>query len=105
MLHRYRVVCATGAAVCLLVGAAATSRSTLAQARHGAVRIAAASATQVRDWDARVDRMLRAGELRVRSTRQDTLMPRRTHERADQYYRGVRVYGGDVTRQLENGTT
>ena len=44
--------------------------------------------------------MLRSGELRVRQTRDDTLIPGRTHERADQYYRGVRVFGADVARQL-----
>ena len=30
-------------------------------------------------------------------------MEGRTHERADQYHRGVRVWGADVARQLENG--
>ena len=29
----------------------------------------------------------------------------RTHERFDQYHNGVRVFGGDVTRQLDNGLT
>ena len=48
---------------------------------------------------------MRSGELRIRQTREDTLLPGRTHERANQYYRGVRVFGGDVARQLRNGVT
>jgi thermolysin len=49
--------------------------------------------------------MLRNGELRVRQTREDPLVPGRTHERSDQYYRGVRVFGADVARQLRDGAT
>lgn len=58
-----------------------------------------------RAWTSRIDSMLRSGELRLRQTRDDPMMPDRTHERADQYYRGVRVFGADVARQLRNGTT
>jgi thermolysin len=49
--------------------------------------------------------MLRTGQLRMRRRVDDTLIPGRTHERADQFYRGVRVFGGDVARQLRNGAT
>jgi bacillolysin len=49
--------------------------------------------------------MLRSGELRLRQTRDDPMVPDRTHERADQYYRGVRVFGGDIARQLRGGAT
>ncbi len=49
--------------------------------------------------------MLRSGELRLRQTREDHVVPGRTHERADQYYRGVRVFGADVARQLRGGAT
>jgi thermolysin len=49
--------------------------------------------------------MLRDGSLRVRRTTDDTLMPDRVHERLDQYYQGVRVYGADVARQTDHGVT
>ncbi len=49
--------------------------------------------------------MLRDGELRVRPVRGDTLLPARQHVRADQFYKGVRVFGGDIARQLEQGAT
>jgi bacillolysin len=75
-------------------------------AQHARVaRIAPGSLTELRAWDARVDSMLNTGELRVRITREDTLMPGRSHQRADQFYRGVRVWGADVSRQLSGGQT
>ena len=51
------------------------------------------------------DRMVRDGALQIRRTDADTLIPTRTHERMDQYYKGVRVFGGDVTRQTAGGLT
>src|SRR5436309_7364256 len=59
----------------------------------------------LRQWDATVDRMQRDGDLRVRRLHDDTLMRGRTHERLAQFHRGVRVWGADMTRQLENGQT
>jgi thermolysin len=67
------------------------------------VAISAQSIRELREWDARIDRMVRTGELRVRQRREDTLLEGRVHERADQYYRGVRVFGADVARQFDRG--
>ena len=94
--------CAAAAALCLLAGAVATTRPARAQDARRAITIDARSATELRDWDRRLDTMLRQGELRVRGTREDTLIKGRTHQRADQYYRGVRVFGGDVARQADD---
>ena len=55
-----------------------------------------------RDWDNTVNRMLRTRELRVRFQRADTLIAGRTIERLDQYYGSVRVWGGELTRQLDS---
>lgn len=74
-----------------------------AQSRGERVSIAPQSAAELRDWDQWIDRMTRDGDLRLRQTRDDTLIPGRTHERFDQYYRGVRVFGADLTRQVANG--
>ena len=60
----------------------------------------AQSIGELRDDAARVTSMRRAGELRVRTSRVDPLLRGRTHERLDQYYRGVRVFGADVAQQL-----
>jgi bacillolysin len=55
-----------------------------------------------RDWDNTVNRMLRTKELKVRLQRADTLIAGRTIERLDQYHGNVRVWGGELTRQLDS---
>src|SRR5258706_72544 len=74
-----------------------------AQSRPSAI-MATASA-DLRTWDGVVDRLIREGTLRVRATNDDLLLPGRLHERLDQYVDGVRVFGGDLVRQTENGVT
>lgn len=78
------------------VGLRAQTRST---------RIAATSFADLRAWDATIDRMTRDGELRVSRTTDDTMLPGRVHARLEQFHRGVRVFGGDVTRQTDRGLT
>jgi bacillolysin len=70
------------------------------QSQVRALTVAPATLAAVREWDATVNRMVRAHELEVRRTRSDTLLPGRTIEQLDQYYQGVRVWGGSVSRQL-----
>jgi bacillolysin len=94
-------VLATAGAALVAIGlmpAAAQQRAT-----RGRTQIAARSTSEVRDATAIVDSMRRAGELRLRTTREDFLVRGRTHERFDQYYRGVRVFGGDIVQQLNRG--
>ncbi len=43
--------------------------------------------------------MIRDRTLVVRDVQRDSLLPDRVHERLDQYLRGVRIVGGDLTRQ------
>ena len=77
--------------------------TTAQQPSRGRVTIAPASTAEVRDWAPRIDSLRRSGELRLRIRRDDPLTVGRAHERYDQYYRGVRVYGGDVAEQLNGG--
>jgi thermolysin len=72
---------------------------------RGRTIIGAQSTAERRAWTSRIDAMLRSGELRIRQSHDDEMIAGRTHERADQYYRGVRVFGADVTRQLQGGVT
>ena len=65
----------------------------------------AADVSQVRELDGLLNRMLRAGELRVTRVEEDPLVAALTHERLTQYHRGVRVFGADVTRRIRNGVT
>jgi bacillolysin len=87
-----------GALALCLVPAAAQQR-----AGQGRVAIAAQSSAAIRDAAPMVDGMRRSGELRLRSSRADVQVRGRTHERFDQYYRGVRIFGADVAQQLNTG--
>ena len=75
------------------------------QAQSQPQTIAAITGPALRAWDASVDLMRRDGSLQLRRSDEDSLLPDRRHERMDQYYKGVRVFGGDVTRQTEHGLT
>ena len=93
------LTCAGAAAIawCLLP-AAAQQRST-----QGRMTIAAQSTSELRDATGVIESMRRTGELRLRTTRDDPQVRGRTHERFDQYYRGVRVFGADVAQQTNRG--
>ncbi|HMB81819.1 MAG TPA: M4 family metallopeptidase [Vicinamibacterales bacterium] len=84
------------AAVALLSLTAATA---FAQGHPTTLAATRASATDLRVVDQVVDGMIRDRALVIRETQRDTLLPDRVHERFDQYLRGVRIVGGDLTRQ------
>jgi hypothetical protein len=91
-----------------LVGAGlvvTTAGRPVAQMRSLAVAVGMENAGRLRDWDGRIDRMSRVGELELRDEHQDTLLPNRRHERLRQLYHGIPVLGGDVARQTERGET
>ena len=67
------------------------------------MKILPTSAADLRDWAPRIDGMRRTGELRLQIRRDDPLVAGRTHERYDQFHRGVRVFGADVAEQLSGG--
>ena len=75
------------------------------QARSLAISATSDQRDELREWDQRVDQMVRVGELQLRERHEDTLMPSRTHERFDQVFRGVPVWGSDLTRQSDVGLT
>ena len=67
------------------------------------VTISPASVGELRTWSPRIDSLRRSGDLRLRIHRDDLLVAGRTHDRYDQYHRGVRVFGADVAEQLNGG--
>jgi bacillolysin len=73
------------------------------QPTRGLVSMSGLTTAEVREAASRVDGMRRSGELRRRMTREDLLVAGRTHERFDQSYQGVRVFGADVAQQLRDG--
>jgi len=76
-----------------------------AQQRAVALAITRATSNDLRAWDAQLDRMVRDRALRLRIAERDTLLPDRQHERFDQFYRGIRIVGGDLTRQTASDGT
>ncbi|MCA1570411.1 MAG: hypothetical protein LC798_08865, partial [Chloroflexi bacterium] len=57
-----------------------------AQGERGPIALRTRSLTDLRAEDARVQRMYRARELRIRESRADKLVSGRRFERADQYH-------------------
>jgi len=91
---RFSLLVRLGAASVLLISAATAQ----AQGRSTTLAVSR-SVGDLRSADQAVDAMLRDRTLVVRDVQRDTLLPDRVHERLDQYVRGVRIVGGDVTRQ------
>jgi thermolysin len=94
--------------VCLL---AATTVSLSAQAprtpanRPGLVPVHAIAPAELREWDDRINQMLRGGEFIVSSSLLDPDISDRTHETLAQYYRNIPVYGGSISRQMARGAS
>ena len=85
-----------------------SAANVVAQSHPGLLSISTVSTlsgSEVREWDALVDRMIRENQLVLRAAYNDRSVPGRRHERLSQYYRGMPVYGGDVSRQTASGVT
>ena len=87
--------------VCVVPGLV---RAAAAQSRPTALAATRADA-DLRVWDQQIDAMMRARTLRVRETMRDSFIADRRHERLDQYVRGVRIVGGELTRQTASDGT
>ena len=61
--------------------------------------VAATSRAAISEWDQKIGALSGRGELRVRSTIEDTMLAGRTHTRFEQLYKGVPVWGGEIVRQ------
>lgn len=95
---------AAAAALCVYLAGAAYSPGLLARGAQAPLVVQPRQAGDLRAWDRRIDSLAREGELRLRQSQPDTLLAGRTHERLAQYYRGIRVVGGDITRQSRRGS-
>ena len=76
-----------------------------AQGRPTALAATRADAATLRATDDLVESLVRSRTLRIRTSESDPLVADRRHERFDQYHRGVRIVGGDVTRQTGSDGT
>jgi thermolysin len=91
--------------VSLLFVCAVAALPAVAAAGERAARVGASSGEGLREWSTRVDRLLASGDLAVRLTREDTMIPGRRHERLVQLHRGVPVFGGELARQSDAAGT
>jgi bacillolysin len=89
----------------LLCMCAVVAVPAVAPAGERSARVEASSGAALREWSGRVDRLLASGEIAVRLTRDDTMIPGRRHERLAQLHRGVPVFGGELTRQSDASST
>ena len=64
------------------------------------VRIAAVEA-EASAWDQKLESLTQDGELALRSTHADVLVPGRIHQRFAQVYKGIPVFGGELVRQSD----
>jgi thermolysin len=68
-------------------------------AGRGRATSVGASGDSARAWGRRVEEMVRAGTLRLRSSREDTMIEGRVHDRFDQYAGEARIFGAQLVRQ------
>ena len=97
--NRRRVRVSAIAAIVLLLGCWPAA----AQPGNGRQTVAAAGPSSLRDWDAALDRLDRAGELQRYDTRPNLYRAYRQTERFAQYHEGIPVYGADLVRQTDAG--
>jgi thermolysin len=96
MPHVLTLAGLVGALVLALQAGNAAQRPQLLQVQPG-------SDAELRAWDAELTRRARSGALRLRRVDRDPALPARTVERLEQFHDGVRIWGGEVVRDTENG--
>src|SRR6185436_142682 len=94
-----RISTALAAGVLLVAAAEARAQRPI---RLDATR---SSPAELRAADRLVDQLIRDRALVATSIETDPLVSGRTHERFEQYVRGVRIAGGDITRQTATDGT
>jgi Zn-dependent metalloprotease len=91
----------------LAMGSAAPSAQAPAGAvsRPGLIPVHATATSELREWDARINQMVRVNELVVLDSRPDPDIDGRTHESLAQYHQGVPIFGGSLSRQTAQGAS
>jgi len=85
--------------------AAGAGAGDAASAHPGLVPVTADTPSTIAEWNARITKMLQSGDLRVRETAADAVVKGRTEQRLTQLYKGVPVFGGQLTRTFDAGRT
>ena len=97
MMRTFRVAIPVVVVVWLFLFPLGARPHAVGQARVTALAV---TARNVQDWDRTITDMVRSGQLRLRELVDDTLIAGRAHERFDEYYKGIRVFGGNTVRQM-----
>lgn len=90
------------------VALASTGQKATSQELGGVVSLSVGHATgvdELRRWDATIDSLTRTGDLVEMSLLEDERLPGREHQYVAQFFQGVPVFGGGVSRQFERGVT
>ena len=90
------------------VALASTGRNATSQELGGVVSLSVGHDTDVdelRRWDATIDSLTRIGDLVEMSLIEDERLPGREHQYVAQFFQGVPVFGGGISRQFERGVT
>ena len=67
--------------------------------------VMATSRAAISEWDQRIGALSARGDLRIRTSGEDTMLAGRSHTRFEQLYRGVPVFGGEIVRQSDAAGT
>jgi Zn-dependent metalloprotease len=99
------VPCAAIVAALLLAGGSHVTGQSAAFPVNGRSLAVSGAASTLGEAMARVNAMLRIGELDIATVQEDTMIPGRAHERLKQMFMGVPVFGGQVARQMDGRAT
>ena len=89
-----------------LASAALTAQEPAAPATAPGPRaVYAATPAELRAWDTTIDQMVRARQLVVLYSQADPTIEGRRHETLAQYFQGIPVFGGSLSRQTARGAT
>ena len=86
-------------------GVAAPAASDAAKPHPGLVTIDAGEPPARDEWDRRVAQMLKTGDAVVKDSTSDAIVKGRSLQHLAQLYKGVGVFGGDITKVVENKQT
>lgn len=91
----------SGRAVIALLLALVPGAAAAAQGLRQGAAVAAIATDEAWVWAARIDEMARRDELRLAAVQPDPDFPGRRHLRYEQRVRGVRVFGAQLVRQVD----
>jgi Zn-dependent metalloprotease len=94
-----------GGLVVLASAAVAAQVSIEPGTRSGPVAVYATTPSDLQTWDSNIDRLVRNRQLISVDARPDPDIDGRVHESLVQYYQGIPVYGGGISRQTAQAVT